>query len=202
VNDRREAEDIGPPIPRGPRSAFRSAVRPSGRRDSPHPLQRSREAEARESRVVGGNQHIARMKRPVSDVHRGREVERSCDLCRHANGLGGHRRAVIPDKDVNRLGDDEVLCEIRGDAADARGEGRRDARMREVGVNQRLQLSHQPAHAIGRKIELEELDGNQLVLLGIVGTKDRTQCACSDLMKNAKRTERPWMRSAGSFRVQ
>jgi hypothetical protein len=57
-------------------------------------------------------------------------------------------------------------------------------------------------HAIGWKIESEELDGNQLVLFGIVGPKNRTQCACSDLMKNAKRTERPRMRSAGSFRVQ
>jgi hypothetical protein len=57
-------------------------------------------------------------------------------------------------------------------------------------------------HAIGREIESEELDGDQLVLLRIVGTKNRTQCACSDLMKNAKRTKRPRMRRAGSFRVQ
>ena len=74
--------------------------------------------------------------------------------------------------------------------------------MREVGVNQCLQLSHKAVHAVGREIESEELDSNQLVLFRIVGTKNRTQCACSDLMKNAKRTERPWMRSAGSFRVQ
>jgi hypothetical protein len=57
-------------------------------------------------------------------------------------------------------------------------------------------------HALWWEIEPEELDGDQLVLLRIVGTKNRTQCACSDLMKNAKRTERPRMRGAGSFRVQ
>jgi hypothetical protein len=74
--------------------------------------------------------------------------------------------------------------------------------VREVGVNQHLELGHEPMHAIGCQIEAEELDGNQLVLLRIVGAKNRTECARSELMKNAKRTERPRMRGAGSFRVQ
>jgi hypothetical protein len=142
------------------------------------------------------------MKRTVSDVHRGREVKRSGHLRRHARGFGGARRAMSLDEDINRLGDDEVLGEKGGDAGDARREGRGNGRMREVGGNQRLQLAHEPVHALVWEIELEELDGNQLVLIRIVGTKNRTQCACSDLMKNAKRTERPRMRSAGSFRVQ
>jgi hypothetical protein len=142
------------------------------------------------------------MKRAVSDIHRGREVERSRHLRRDARAFGGGRRAVSPDEDVNRLGDDKILREIGEDAGNACGEGRRDRRMREVGVNQRLQLGHEPVHAIGREIESEELDGNQLVLVGIVGTKHRTQSACADLMKNAKRTERPRIRSTGSFRVQ
>ena len=138
----------------------------------------------------------------MSDVHRGREVERPRHLGGHARGLGGGRRAVSPDEDVNRLGDDEVLREVGGDASDACSEGRRNGRMREVGVNQGLQLGYDPVNVIGWEIESEELDGNQLVLLRIVGTKNRTQCACSDLMKDAKRTERPRMRGAGSFRVQ
>ena len=94
------------------------------------------------------------------------------------------------------------MNEVDHDAVGTGRERRRDGRMREVGVNQRLKLGREAVHAIGREIESEELDGNQLVLFGIVGTKYRTQCACSDLVKNAKRTERPRMRGAGSFRVQ
>jgi hypothetical protein len=142
------------------------------------------------------------MKRAVSDVSCGREVERSRHLSRYARGFGSANRAMGANKGVERLGDDEVLGEIGGAARDACGEGRRNRRVREVGVNQRLELSHEPGHAIRWKIESEEFDGNELVLPRIVGAKDRTQCACSDLMKNAKRTECPRMRSAGSFRVQ
>jgi len=138
----------------------------------------------------------------MTDVQLGREVERSRHLCGHAHGFSCARRATHPPEDINRLGDDEVLREIGGDTGDACSEGRSNGGMREVSVNQRLQLGHEPVHAIGWEIESEELDGNELVLLGIVGAKDRAQCACSDLMKNAKRTERPRMRSAVSFRVQ
>ena len=69
-------------------------------------------------------------------------------------------------------------------------------------VNQGLQLGYDPVNAIGWEIESEELDGNQLVLFRIVGTKNRTERAYADLMKNAERTERPRMLCAGSFRVQ
>jgi len=57
-------------------------------------------------------------------------------------------------------------------------------------------------HALGRQIEFEELDCNEAFPLRVVSAEDRAQRPCPDLMKNTKRSERVWRRSAGWFRVQ
>jgi hypothetical protein len=74
--------------------------------------------------------------------------------------------------------------------------------MRQVGVDQRLKLRHEALHPVRREVEPEQLHCNELVLVRIVGTEDGTERASSDLMKNAKWTERVGMRGASSFRVQ
>ena len=66
----------------------------------------------------------------------------------------------------------------------------------------RFELGDELMPALGRQVEFEEFDGDESLARRVVRTKHRTQRAGTDLMKNAKRTERPWMRSAGSFRVQ
>ena len=57
-------------------------------------------------------------------------------------------------------------------------------------------------HALGREVEAEEFDGDELVLLRIVGSKHGAERARANLMENAERTERVRRRGAGSFRVQ
>jgi hypothetical protein len=57
-------------------------------------------------------------------------------------------------------------------------------------------------HLIRGKIESEKLDRDELIFLGMIGAEDRTKRAGSDLMKNAKRTERFGMRGASGFRLQ
>jgi hypothetical protein len=74
--------------------------------------------------------------------------------------------------------------------------------MGEVGVDQRLKLGDELVDALGRQVEPKELDRNELVLAGVVGAKDGAERARSDLMKNAKGTERFGVLGAGSFRVQ
>ena len=79
---------------------------------------------------------------------------------------------------------------------------RDDCRMREVGRDQPLELGDELVHAFGRQVEAEQLDGDQLVLPGIVGAKHGAERARANLMQNAERTERVRRRGAGSFRVQ
>ena len=53
---------------------------------------------------------------------------------------------------------------------------------------------------LGRQVQLEPFNGDQPIALGIVRTKDWTQCARADLMKNPKWTETIGGRATGSFR--
>jgi hypothetical protein len=53
-----------------------------------------------------------------------------------------------------------------------------------------------------QQIELELLDSDQTILLGIVGPKNRTQRASADLMKYPEGPKRVWRRGAGSVGMQ
>jgi hypothetical protein len=74
--------------------------------------------------------------------------------------------------------------------------------MREIDGEQSFELTDELVHAFGRKVEAEKLDGDELVLAGIVSSKHRAEHARANLMQNAERTERVRRRGAGSFRVQ
>ena len=80
--------------------------------------------------------------------------------------------------------------------------GADERRMRQIGGDQALERRDQLMDPLGRQIELEELDGDEPLVLRIVGAKHRSKSPRTDLMKNAKRSERVRRRSAGSFRVQ
>ena len=54
----------------------------------------------------------------------------------------------------------------------------------------------------GREVESKQLDGDETVAIWIVRTKDRSQLSGANLMENPKWTERVWVRSTGSVRVQ
>ena len=104
--------------------------------------------------------------------------------------------------DVHRVGGHEILRQVRRDARDARGDGRSNRGVREIRVDQRLKFGNQLVNALGSQIKLEQLDGHQLVFVGVVGAKNRAERSCADLMKNTKRTEGFGLRDAGSFRGQ
>jgi hypothetical protein len=56
--------------------------------------------------------------------------------------------------------------------------------------------------AFGRKVQGEQLDGDESIVVWMIGAKDRSERACADLVENTKRTEGFGMRGAGGFRVQ
>ncbi len=74
--------------------------------------------------------------------------------------------------------------------------------MREIGGDQPLELGDEPVHLFRRKVELEDLDGDEPLALRVERAKDRPQRPRPNLMKNSKRSERVWRRRAGGFRVQ
>ena len=99
VHQRRQAEDVGAAIPGAARDPLRRGVGTAHRRGDADPLERARDAEAGQPRVVGRRQqHVARMQRAVVDVDDRREVERAGQLRRDAQRVG--RRA--PDRGRGR----------------------------------------------------------------------------------------------------
>jgi len=100
------------------------------------------------------------------------------------------------------LGADAILHEKRGDAGDAGGQRRGQRRVRQVQGDQRVERGDELMDALGRQIEREQFDGDEAFALRIVRAKYGTKSPGTDLMKNTKRSERVWRRSAGSFRVQ
>jgi len=74
--------------------------------------------------------------------------------------------------------------------------------MGEVRVDDSLELGDQLMHALGRQVELEQLDRDQPFPRCVVGPENGTERAGADLMKNTKRSERVRKRTTRSFGVQ
>jgi len=74
--------------------------------------------------------------------------------------------------------------------------------MLQLGADQFLELGDELVNAFGRKIDPENLYGDQSIAIGIIRTKDRAQSTIADLVEHAKWTEGVRRRGAGSFRVQ
>jgi hypothetical protein len=142
------------------------------------------------------------MQRPVDDADDGGEVERAGELRDDAKRLAGRRRPVLANDSIERIGGDEILGQKGRCLHDARGERRGDRGVGQIGGNEALQAGDELVDALGRQVETEQLYRNELVLLGIVGSKDRAERTRANLMKNAERTERVRRRGTGSFRVQ
>ena len=96
----------------------------------------------------------------------------------------------------------ELLDQVRGDAADAGGDRRGDAGVREVRGDQLLELGNELMDALGRKVELKDLDRDDTIGLRMPGAVDRTERPGANLMENTERSEGVRWRGAGSVRVQ
>ena len=143
------------------------------------------------------------MQRPVIDVDDRRKIEGAGQLHGEPQRIGGRRRPVVADQDVKRVSGREFLNEVRrAGRVEAGGKRRGDARMREIGGTEPLQLSDELMNALRRKIEAEEFDRDEAIALGFVRAKDGSQSSGADLVENAEWTE--GVRGAGirSFRVQ
>jgi hypothetical protein len=138
----------------------------------------------------------------VCDVHLRGVIEREGQLSCDVDGVLGRRWSELADGKIERLGGHVLGREIRRDASDARCDRRRYRAKRQLRRNEMLERREQLMHALGRHVQLEDLDGDETLPLRIVATKHGSEGASTNLMKNAKRSERIGRRAARGFRLQ
>ena len=202
VHQRREAEDIRAAIPGGSGGPFGRGVRSADGRCHADALESARHAEAGYPNLVLRDEHVTWMERAMVDAHGRGKVERSGKLDADAQRVGRQRLALVANNDVERILRHIVVREIRDAAFHSCGDRRGDARMSEPGGNQLLELGDELLHPLRRQAETEDFDGNEAISIGFVRTKHRTQCPCTDLMENPKRTERTRGGRASSIHAQ
>ena len=128
------------------------------------------------------------------DVRDRREIQRAGELHGDPEGVGRRRRPVFANRQIQRLGSDIVLREIDGNARDARRQRYRDGRMVQLGGNQLLEFCHELMDTLGGQVQSVQLDRNQTLAPRVISAKYRPKRACTNLMKNPKRSERVWSR--------
>jgi hypothetical protein len=74
--------------------------------------------------------------------------------------------------------------------------------MSQVGVYQGLELVDEPVNELWWKVQLEELDRDEPIVFRVIRAKNRSECPCAYLMKNAKWAECFRMSGARGFRLQ
>ena len=202
VNRLRQAEDVGTAIPLSAGGAFGRGVRTPDRRRHTHLFERTRNSQSSDARIVGRYECVAQMKCTMHDLCVGREIERCRNLSGDSQRIRRRCGGMHTEHRVDGIGRDKILRKVRVDTRDAGGNRRSDCRVRQIGVDDLLKLSDEAVYAVGRQIEAKEFDRDEPVLLRVVGAKYGTKGASTDLMKDAKRTERFGVDGAGSFRVQ
>src|SRR3954453_23372089 len=74
--------------------------------------------------------------------------------------------------------------------------------MIELRIDEAFELGNELMHALGRQVEVEQLDGDEALARRVVRAKHGAQRPGANLMKNTKRSERVRERTARRFRVQ
>jgi hypothetical protein len=71
-----------------------------------------------------------------------------------------------------------------------------------AGSDQPREVGDELMDPLGRKVESEEFDGHETIVVRIEGPKYGTQCTGANLMENPEWTEGFWRRGTRSVRVQ
>ena len=141
------------------------------------------------------------MQDAMFDVDPGGSVEGAGQLRGHPQRVGDRRRSVSK-RDVERLGGDVILGQIRGHTVDSGGHGLDNGRPRQTGGDQTLEFGNELMDALGRQVELKEFDGHEALAVRIERAKHGSQRAGANLMENPEWTEGFWRRRTRSVRVQ
>jgi hypothetical protein len=156
------------------RTGARNPTRPA--RATPNPVKR----------IVGRDEHVARMEAAMMRADRAGEVDGAAELRRQAQHLVEGRRAPLPQCDVERLGGHVRLGEVRDAAFETGGDRRRDHRMREFERDEPLQFRGEFLRALGRHVDAEDFDRHEPVATRVVRAKHGTLNPRANLVEDRK----------------
>ena len=155
---------------------FRGGVGPTDRRRHHDVLERLRDAQAGQPRVVGGEEHVPRVQRAVRRwPPRRSRARRPVAAATRAASSGG-TGPILADRRVSSESAATKSCARYADAPTmpvASGAAMR--RMGQIGGDQPCKLGHQLMHALGWQVEPKQLDRDQPFVLRIVGAEHRTE---------------------------
>jgi hypothetical protein len=187
-NDGAEREiSAGPPRP--PFRPFRRRVGPAYRRAQSGALQCLGDAKVDETHfAAAADEQIARMQRAVVDALAGGAIQRLGQAAqRHDDGFE-RRRAVLPERRVERVPVGVVLSEVRGRPFDPSGQRRGDRGMLRLIGGQIFERCRQLRALLGRRAKPEDLQRDETIAGRVVRAKNGTEAACPNLMQDAKGT--------------
>ena len=133
----------------------------------------------------------------MPDARRAGKIERRGQLRDERQHLVDRRRRVVPHRHVERLGGHVLFRAIRDRAFDAGGDRFDDRRVEEAGVRGLRQLVGERAGLLGRDVESKDLDGDEPIAGGLVGSENGSKRADTDLMQHPEGAKRWRGRKSG-----
>ena len=187
--DRGEREDIRRRAPRAALDPLGRGVGTPDRRADADLFERLDDAEAGGARLVGRHEDVARVQAAVADAGGAREVDRAGELGDERQRLLDGRRRVVAHRDVQRLGRDVLFRPVRDRPLDAGGDGLDDGRMEQGGFGGAAQRVGEHLGLFGDDVEPEDLDGHQAIARRLIGAKNGTESANTNLVQHPEGAE-------------
>ena len=111
--------------------------------------------------------------------------------------LVDRRRRVVPHRHVERLGGDVLFRAIRDRAFDASGDGSTMEGWKRPASAALRQLVGERARLLGHDVESKDFDGDEPIARGLVGSKNGSKGADTDLMQHPEGAKRRRGRKSG-----
>ncbi len=147
------------------------------------------DAKAAHASPLRRHEHIAQVKPPVTHAGTMRHIDRFGQLLDQRQRRGHRGRRVVPHGDVKRLGRDILLGQVRYALLEPGRDGRHQAHVGQADVDETLERLDERLGLLRRDVDVKRLDGEEAILLGVVGAKDWPENTNADLMHDPKRSE-------------
>jgi hypothetical protein len=138
----------------------------------------------------------------VPHTSRRREVEGARHVRDDTHDLEGREEAEIAQDTIQRVRRDEILSQVRAAGGNACSNWRDQRWMRQISFDEMVKGPGEAGKPIGGNVVLDELHGDQAILVGVVGAKHGSPGARADLVQHAERSEGVKRGGSSRFRVQ
>jgi len=148
------------------------------------------DAEAARAGLVRGNKDVTEVQGTVADASGSGEVNGTSQLRQERQRPVERRRRVVPHRDVERLGSHIFLGPIRTCPFYTRPNRLDDRRVEQSRICSPRQLVSERLCLLRGDVEAEYLDGNETIAGRLVGAKDGTKSANTNLVQDPEWSER------------